>query len=140
MGIGSAFILALSILLPLIAIVVLTVLAIRLYRTADSAAEKELKEIYEDVGSDTGVAESNVDFEFYTYHGFLNTTVETRHAMRLPYGQAVKALKRFHRFNLKRGIWGLGAFFIPFISLWNRSRQMRRIDAQLAEAQGKPVQ
>ena len=78
-----------------------------------------------------------VSFEFYTYQGFLNTTIQTRHAYQMPYEAARETINKLHRYNLKWGLWGLGGAFIPFISMWNRWRQLRGIRGQLESQTGR---
>jgi hypothetical protein len=104
---------------------------LKLFHFYQAASLRALERIYAEVGVNEppGHGEPLVEIEFYTHHGLLFWTTETKHQLTLPYEKAGELLRRLHRFNLKWGILAYGALFIPFISLfncWSQRRRMRR--------------
>ena len=103
------------------------------FRDYQSSSAVALQKILQECEANKTQTNGTIPITFYIYVGFLNTLKTVKVETMVDKAHALGLLKKLRNFNFYWGLFGAGALFVPFSTMYNYFKQKRRVLKALAQ-------
>ncbi len=97
------------------------------FREYQNSSAIALQKILKECEANKTQAKGTILITFYIYVGFLNTLKTIKVETMVDKEYALALLKKLRNFNFRWGLFGAGALFVPFSTMYNYIKQRQRI-------------